>query len=1733
MANNANNVNNSAPKQWSLTESESLTSFEAWRSNFVYRLNSERRFSVFLTNGVAWTKKSRVAGDVRGLLPDLLADNAADPNGFTAAQKVLNLELMLDQIANFCPVISRRTIVNDSTSLLSVWQAIKLHFGFQTTGGNFIDFVDIKFAPPERPETLYQRMLAFVENNLLIPGTTMTHKGDPIVEYEDMSPTLENLVVLLWLQQIHPNLPSVVKQKYGADLRSKTLASLKPEISLAIQSLMDEAKSFDARVMRLGQSGSAFPRRSQSRNFQPAGPRRFQQNSRPRSQFNKRERQPTQKLCPLCKAAGRDASHFLSMCQHLPEADKRFMTRARQVIVDDDCDDEDEIFAESEHDDVRNAYQEEEPITSHNRRVNVRSSPLFHTFYEHSPLAVTIDTGAETNLIKSSTAKAIGCPVYPSSQIAFQADGKTPLTVKGETHVILTRNDLELNFSGLIIDDLDVDILAGVPFMEENDIAVRPKSKEISIGNNCCFTYDGNIPKCPVNRHSSILRATVKTTIWPGEFLDLTIPRKEASLHDTLVAIEPHASSSNVEWPAPGIYQSVGDRIRIVNSTDTPHVFKKHAHIALASPAFDPSERQVTTTLPNDPTVQRTSARIPDRAHSDDVVLNPDGIIDSVTSDRFTTLHRRFDSVFDPCYGTYNHRFGRFEAVVNMGAVKPQQRKGRVPQYSRDKLVELQDKFDEMDALGVLVKPESIGVTVEYLNPSFLVKKGNLENEFRFVTAFTEVGKYCKPQPSLMPNVDSTLRSIARWKYIIKSDLTSAFFQIPLSKDSMKFCGVVSPFKGVRCYTRCAMGMPGSETALEELMCRVLGDLVVSGGVAKIADDLYCGGETVDELLSVWESVLHRLCEANLKLRAIKTVVIPAKTAILGWIWENGYLRADPHKVSTLSICTRPKTTKGLRSFIGAYKVLARVLPNCATLLRPLDRATHGKKSADKIVWDETTIESFEKAQKHLANNKAIVLPKESDQLWLITDGASSTRGLGATLYALRDGKLLLAGFFSQQLSPSYVKWFPCEIEGITIACAVKFFDGFIVQSKNRTQVLTDSKPCVDAYNKLLRGQFSSNARLSTYLSAACRHHIVIRHISGAVNLPSDFASRNPVICDEVNCQMCIFATSLEESVVRGVSVRDILDGRGQLPFTSRKAWHSTQSECRDLRRTRAHLLQGTRPTKKETKIKSVKRYLNKVSLATDGLLVVPQCDPLAPSREGIVVPEEVLPGLLSALHLRLNHPSQSELTKVVKRYFWAINLDSALETASKSCHLCASLSKIPSSLIPESTSDPPESVGTNFAADVMRRERQKILVVREYVSAFTWSAILPSEKGDDVRSALIMMIKDIVPLEGPYVVVRADNAPGFATLVEDQYLKDHRIHIDLGRVKNANKNPVAEKAIQELEHEILRVIKSPGPLAPLMLHEATASLNSRIRTDGLSAREIILQRDQFTNTQMPMSDRSIIASKHNRSLYNHKHSEKSKAGNSSIHPEPNIRVGDLVYVYTDRDKNIPRSRYLVTMIDDEWCYIKKFVGNTLRANSYKVKRYEIFKVPSEMSSSPVSVPPHSDEENEDEDQYDSLERPVTPAVNPLEARGSSDVVGEESNIDPVSEVPDATRPGPSVELTPDLSLPSHVVRFEDRLPAPVQPTRSSSRMRHPPSHLAAYECPTIEEPGILPSVPVEIDAPLMSFNPASNTPESRSVPVETSTLALPPATSAPDSPVKRRSSRIRRPPPHLNDYVP
>ena len=88
-----------------------------------------------------------------------------------------------------------------------------------------------------------------------------------------------------------------------------------------------------------------------------------------------------------------------------------------------------------------------------------------------------------------------------------------------------------------------------------------------------------------------------------------------------------------------------------------------------------------------------------------------------------------------------------------------------------------------------------------------------------------------------MSEVDSTLHLTGQWKHISASELTSAFYQIALARESMKFCNVPMPYRATPVYDRSAMGIRGSETALEELMRRVLCNLLQEGVVAKLAND--------------------------------------------------------------------------------------------------------------------------------------------------------------------------------------------------------------------------------------------------------------------------------------------------------------------------------------------------------------------------------------------------------------------------------------------------------------------------------------------------------------------------------------------------------------------------------------------------------------------------------------------------------------------------------------------------------------------------------------------------------------------------------------------------------------------------------------------------------------------------------------------------------------------------------
>ena len=104
-------------------------------------------------------------------------------------------------------------------------------------------------------------------------------------------------------------------------------------------------------------------------------------------------------------------------------------------------------------------------------------------------------------------------------------------------------------------------------------------------------------------------------------------------------------------------------------------------------------------------------------------------------------------------------------------------------------------------------------------------------------------------------------------------------------------------------------------------------------------------------------------------------------------------------------------------------------------------------------------------------------------------------------------------------------------------------------------------------------------------------------------------------------------------------------------------------------------------------------------------------------------------------------------------RYLYALNLDKAIETITQGCHHCALLYNVPHTVAPQSTNDPPEVVGIAYGADIIKWERQLILVARECVTSYTVRCNIKNERHETLRDTLITLCIGMRPLGGPPTV--------------------------------------------------------------------------------------------------------------------------------------------------------------------------------------------------------------------------------------------------------------------------------------------------------------------------------------------------------------------------------------------
>ena len=1237
-----------------------------------------------------------------------------------------------------------------------------------------------------------------------------------------------------------------------------------------------------------------------------------------------------------------------------------------------------------------------------------KKSPSIKGRIKGTSFIITIDEGAEMNILSAEIARQCRIPITNTIQNAASADGNG-LRVIGQTLLDCSvfsnfqGNELEINLGrAIVVEGLESDVLLGEPGKRDNELWTKASESKVYMERN------GKEYSTSYHSHGggkdSYGVARVKTTqeVQPGQSINIDVPFELSEATELVV----NARKEDDAWFEPRVRRIIRGQINIKNVSDSTVKLKRgrpFCELRSTQRVDLPAINRVVMEDDEDFRYRKfAKKRDPGVSYLSETQVDPDKILPELWRTRFKNLLKEFDEVIDPAPGKYNGAFGDSNTIINFVGTPPPMEKVYSPNYSRDMMKQLADKMDILIDWGVLVKAEDIGVSVEHIATSLLVPKTDGDG-YRMVNDYSRLNVFIGKEPTTSPSMQDVKNAIARKKFVTHLDLSNYFYQGGMRRADAQFLGVIHPFNGLYCYVVEPQGLRNASEHAYDRLAKIFGDMVKEDRMTRHADGLHVLGDTEEELYENLREVLSRIQRCGLSLKPSKVCVAPVSSILFGWRLDGVKWMPTEHTISALATAERPSTAKKMRGFLGSFKQYTDLVPHYAPLLHPLEAVQAGKGSGEYIEWTDDLVKAFEAAKKATGDLEAISTPRPTDRLHSYSDFSQEKRAVGGKLLIERveNGVTtwLLAGHYSATIDKNKTRWLPCEGEAAGIKMVLSHFSPWIIENNNITTHHTDNQPCVQAWNRLKKGAYSNSSRIASFLSELSMLSVDLVYKPGRDMHTSDFASRNPPKCNSPEtCQICKFSREIEitgdkSANIRRISVEDIKAGRSVLPLTQRKVWTDIQSKDSAIEKFKHLAKIGQSPNKHKTKgehtvIKKLYRLFvaGDVMIDKDGAVLVKAKDG-AYSGYAMVVPTSIYPGLMHTLHIRLDHPSKSQLTALTQRYFYCHGFQSIIEQVTESCLQCASVKKLPKVLL-QDTTEATDTCGLQFAADVMEQHQQKVLLVREKLTQMTWATLIEDQKADTLETALLTMILPITPSGG--AVIRTDGGTGFQSLAMrgDTELAKNNIKIELGRLHNANKNPQAENTVKEFEKEMLRYDQNIKALRPIDICYILKTMNTRVRYQGLSSQEMLLKREMIRNEEISVTDSKLsekqMENREKQSEYQRTFQSKSKKETT----KQSFKVGQFVFIRNADTKTAARELYVITQLTkirgQEFVVIRK-AELQFRSRTYLLRPEELIPAPifdryklsmdTETETDTDTVLPEDTDlsEAEDEDCYDTV----------------------------------------------------------------------------------------------------------------------------------------------------------------
>lgn len=369
------------------------------------------------------------------------------------------------------------------------------------------------------------------------------------------------------------------------------------------------------------------------------------------------------------------------------------------------------------------------------------------------------------------------------------------------------------------------------------------------------------------------------------------------------------------------------------------------------------------------------------------------------------------------------------EHIIDTGTIQPI--KQRYYPMSPARLNLVYNELNRMLNLGVVSPSKSA-----WSSPIVLVDKP--DGSTRLCVDMRKVNAVTKRDAYPLPRVTTILDRLRDAKYLSSLDIKSAYWQIPLSKESKEKTAFTVPGRGLFEFNMMPFGLHNAPATWQRFIDAVIGaDL--EPNVFVYLDDIIIVTSSFDRHLEVLREVLRRLREANLTLNQEKCRFCLSELKYLGYVVDHNGLRVDPEKVEAIINIPVPRSQKAVRQFCGTASWYRRFIENFASRMHPL---TMLLKKKQRFEWTDAAQQAFLDIRSCLVKAPILSCPDFSKEFVISCD--ASGIGLGAVISQQGDQGENVIAYASRTLTKGEQKFSATERECLAVIWAIEKFRPYV-----------------------------------------------------------------------------------------------------------------------------------------------------------------------------------------------------------------------------------------------------------------------------------------------------------------------------------------------------------------------------------------------------------------------------------------------------------------------------------------------------------------------------------------------------------------------------------------------------------------------------------------------------------------------------------------------------------------